>query len=222
MVLARPGGPLLFSHNYVPGARGFGSESRANLTVWASDDSGASWTFARQVDADPRVPAAYSALLPHNATHALLVYERGTVEPNFLNLGEPRLKNYQTLSLTHVPLPPPMPSPPPPPLSPAAHPVVAGVLAAAPAHSMMLDASFQVLVAVGIAAAILLFYVRRDRTLGPPRSRWRRHEDEDGAGAREESEPASSTASTDSAAGSAAASQGHELTSYKTYQSSEE
>ena len=69
---------LAFSNNY---GAGHGVENggcdRCNLTVWSSADSGATWSGISQVDDDPTVAGAYSALLALNASHVLLVYERG-------------------------------------------------------------------------------------------------------------------------------------------------
>ena len=82
---------LLFSHNYWYG----GGNTRANLTLWTSADSGASWQWLEQADAPLRdEPAAYSSLLAHNETHAMLVYERNyrtlTWQLVALRAGRPR------------------------------------------------------------------------------------------------------------------------------------
>ena len=67
---------LAFSNNY--GVQGVENGcDRCNLTVWSSADSGATWAGIAQVDDDPTVAGAYSALLALNASHVLLVYERG-------------------------------------------------------------------------------------------------------------------------------------------------
>ena len=67
---------LAFSNNY--GVQGVENGcDRCNLTVWSSADSGATWAGISQVDDDPTVAGAYSALLALNASHVLLVYERG-------------------------------------------------------------------------------------------------------------------------------------------------
>ena len=78
---------LLFSHNFgVAGANGCG---RCNMTVWASHD-GNTWKDILQVDSEPQTGGEYSALLAFNATHSLLVYERGS---------------YATLALRTITLP---------------------------------------------------------------------------------------------------------------------
>ena len=71
MVRATPS-LLAFSNNF-----GATDCDRCNLTVWSSADSGATWAGISQVDDDPTVAGAYSALLALNASHVLLVYERG-------------------------------------------------------------------------------------------------------------------------------------------------
>ena len=61
---------LLFSHN-------FGHQWRRNLTLWASTDSGATWRVVAHAG-NASSGAAYSTLVARNATHAGLVFERGT------------------------------------------------------------------------------------------------------------------------------------------------
>jgi len=67
---------------------------RCNMTVWASDDSGLSWTELHQLNEtigiDPREAAAYSSMVQVNKTHVALVYERDDA---------------RHLSLVYVPLP---------------------------------------------------------------------------------------------------------------------
>ena len=81
---------LLFSH----AGRIDGRIGRWNLTVWASTDSGATYTAVEQVEAGLNVSAlkklhtAYSALSPLNATHAALLYERGPMPPWHTVWGE--------------------------------------------------------------------------------------------------------------------------------------
>ncbi len=86
---------LLFSHNYAyPGAR-------ANMTIFSSKDSGASWTFLYSVDGvetGPHVEGAYSTMVAWNATHAALVYERGDV------LARTNSQRHHTLTWLFVPL----------------------------------------------------------------------------------------------------------------------
>jgi sialidase-1 len=68
---------LAFSNNYGAGHGVENGCDRCNLTVWSSADSGETWSGISQVDEDPTVAGAYSALLALNASHVLLVYERG-------------------------------------------------------------------------------------------------------------------------------------------------
>ena len=53
---------------------------RCNMTVWASHDSGASWSTVWQlnesVGINPREATAYSSMVTINSTHVALVYER--------------------------------------------------------------------------------------------------------------------------------------------------
>ena len=60
------GGTLVFSG---PDATG-----RANMTVYTSKDSGASWNWLLQVDPNAG-PGAYSSLAVINASHMGLAYE---------------------------------------------------------------------------------------------------------------------------------------------------
>jgi hypothetical protein len=69
---------MLFSH----GGNVNGTPGRWNMTVWASVDSGATWTPVVQVEPNGNTPlhtlhTAYSALLQLTPTTALVVWERG-------------------------------------------------------------------------------------------------------------------------------------------------
>ena len=70
---------LLFAH----AGRVDGVYGRFNLSVWASRDSGASWHAFHMAEAGMNATqlralhTAYSSMLPLNATHVALVYERG-------------------------------------------------------------------------------------------------------------------------------------------------
>ena len=98
-------GPLmLFSH---AGRIGTGrwSINRWNLTVWASGDSGATWTAFHKAEQGMNetvlrgVHTAYSSLLTLNQTHAAMVYERGPMGSR-VGAGE-----YATIRWQVVPLP---------------------------------------------------------------------------------------------------------------------
>ena len=65
----------------------FNQRARANLTIFASRDSGASWQFERRVDAGS---SAYSALIDINTTHYGVAWESG---------------NYGAISFQALPLP---------------------------------------------------------------------------------------------------------------------
>lgn len=65
----------------------FSQRARANLTIFASRDSGASWQFERHVDAGS---SAYSALIDINQTHYGVAWESG---------------NYGAISFQALPLP---------------------------------------------------------------------------------------------------------------------
>merc|ERR1711957_674171 len=58
----------------------YGPGGRCNMTVWASDDSGASWDVLTSLDEtyglDPSEAAAYSSMVQINNTHFALAYER--------------------------------------------------------------------------------------------------------------------------------------------------
>ena len=64
------------------------------MTVWSSEDSGATWRVHVQLNEtlgiNPREGAAYSTMVAINESHFGLVYERN---------------NYRALSLVYLPLP---------------------------------------------------------------------------------------------------------------------
>ena len=71
---------LVLSHPYKYGTHPHLGDCRCNLTIWASDDSGATWDAIAQVEEEPsnvHDAAAYSSMQPLNQTHVVLVYERG-------------------------------------------------------------------------------------------------------------------------------------------------
>ena len=104
-IIAIPGTDLLlFSH---AGRIGTGRPSinRWNLTVWSSTNSGANWTAFHKAEQGLNetqlrgVHTAYSSMLPLNATHVGMVYERGPMGSR-VGAGE-----YATIRWQAVPFP---------------------------------------------------------------------------------------------------------------------